>query len=423
MTAQTRYLFRNVLALSLDFTMFMIGFVFWDPTVVVPVFVKELTGNDLMVGVFAAIRALTLSLPGLWTASFLASQPRKKPVLIWSSFCGRLPVLFIAVVTLLWTDSFPWLVIALLAIGVGMFYTSEGMNGVSWPDLVGKILPADIRGRFLGISQLIASVVGLGSGALVRVILGQSSWAPSARWALLFACAFAGFTVSFVALVSIHEEPDDKNPAPPNLRASLHDMGAYLREDASLRRLVATQLLLYSAGSAFSFFAVRARELLVGGDAMLGTFLMLQSLGGIVAAPLWGYLIDRLGSWLAIRLSGLAYSLALAAVVVGGVVGATQSLYLVAFFLLGVISSTSWWGFAAYLLDLAVPERRATYLAATSILTSPTIIAALAAGVLYRVMGPERLFALSLLLALVAVGLAWSLARVRRGGTRALASR
>jgi MFS family permease len=416
MAVQNRYVRRNLLALSSDFIMFMVGFVFWDPTVVVPVFVKELTGNDLMVGVFAAIRVLTVSLPGLWTASYLLTQPRKKPVLIWASFGGRLPVLLIAVATLLWADRAPWLVVVLLAISVGMFFTSEGMNGVSWPDIIGKVLPSNIRGRFLGTAQLVASVVGLGSGALVRLILGHSAWGASTRWALMFACAFVGFALSWVALASIHEEPDDKIPAPPDLKASLRSMTAYLREDASLRRLVITQLLLASAGSSFPFFSVRARELLPGGDAMLGTFLILQSLGGILAAPLWGYLIDRIGSWLAIRLGAVAHMAAFAGVVAGGLLGVPEPFYLATFFLLGVISSTSWWAFTSYLLDLATPDRRATYLATSSILTSPTILTALAAGVLYKVLGPEWLFGLGLVLDFAAVTLAWTLARSRAGG-------
>ena len=229
----------------------------------------------------------------------------------------------------------------------------------------------------------------------------------------MFACAFAGFALSFGALAAIHEEPDDKIPAPPDLRASLHNMRAYLREDPSLRRVVAVQLLLASAGTSFPFFAVRAVELLPGGNAMVGTFLILQSLGGIVAAPLWGYLIDRVGSWLAIRLGAVAYAMALGGVLVGALLGAPAPFYLLAFFLLGVISSTSWWAFTSYLLDLATPDRRATYLATSSILLSPTIITALAAGLFYKTIGPEWLFTVGLLLALVALGLAWSLARVR----------
>ena len=177
MAVQSRYVRRNLLVLSSDFILFMIGFVFWDPTVVVPVFVKELTGNDLMVGVFSAIRVLTISLPGLWAASFLHTQPRKKPLLVWSSFGGRIPVLFMSVATLLWADRAPWLVVILMAISVGLFFTSEGLNGISWPDVVGKVLPSDIRGRFLGTSQLVASIVGLGSGVLVRLILGHTAWA------------------------------------------------------------------------------------------------------------------------------------------------------------------------------------------------------------------------------------------------------
>ena len=70
---------QNVLALGADFVLFMLGFVFFDPFVLVPAFVNEITRSDLMVGMLAALRVLTISLPQVWAASVLEGLSHSIP--------------------------------------------------------------------------------------------------------------------------------------------------------------------------------------------------------------------------------------------------------------------------------------------------------------------------------------------------------
>lgn len=131
MPQQLQYTRRNVLALGADFAFFAVGFVFWDPTVVIPSFVQELTGSTIAVGLLAALRILMLTLPQLWAASYLVGKPRKKPLLVWSSVGGRVPLLLLALATLFWAQRAAWLVAALLGLTFAAFYTSEGLNSIS----------------------------------------------------------------------------------------------------------------------------------------------------------------------------------------------------------------------------------------------------------------------------------------------------
>ena len=77
---------RNMLALIGDFFFFSVGFAFFDPLVVVPAFVNEFTGSELLIGALAALRVLMVTVPQIWAASLLEAQPRMKPRLMWSSF-------------------------------------------------------------------------------------------------------------------------------------------------------------------------------------------------------------------------------------------------------------------------------------------------------------------------------------------------
>jgi MFS family permease len=168
--------------------------------------------------------------------------------------------------------------------------------------------------------------------------------------------------------------------------------------------------VLGTAAATFPFFVVQAQQTVAGGDQLLWLYLVMQSTGGVAAAIFCGQLIDRVGSWAAIRAVALAQVLALATVSVGG--SASHVLiYLGGFLLLGFVSGSTWWSFSAYLLGMATAEERPLYLAASGILTAPVFLSSLAAGALMGTLRPEAVFAAALVLSVLGLGLAWGLRR------------
>jgi len=296
---------RNIVFLSLDFVMFSIGFAFFDPTVLVPAFAKELSGSSFLVGALAGVRVLMVTLPQIVAASVLLNSARKKPLLALSSLGGRLPVLFLAIAVLFWSQSRPGLVIGALVLAIGLFFISEGLNGISWPDLVGKVIPAGIRGRFLGFGQLGSSLFAMGAGWGVKRILGEGGLAFPQNWALLFALAFVFLMLSLVAILLVYEEPDPVEKQPTRLWRAIRLLARHVRDDIKLRRLVILQIVLGIASTISPFVVVRARELLARGDDALALFLVMQNLGGVAAAISCGYLIDHVSSRAAIRVNVL----------------------------------------------------------------------------------------------------------------------
>lgn len=411
---QEHHVRRNLLALVGDFVFFSIGFAFYDPVVIVPAFVKEFTGSSLLIGVLSALRILMITVPQMWAASFLVAQPRKKPLLVWSTLGGRFPILFLALATLLWTRSHLWLTMAVLTLSVAIFYTSEALNSVSWPALVGKVVPDKIRGRFFGAGQLFSSLGAAIAGIIVSRILSKDGAALPERWALLFGIGFVGLMISLVSMFFIHEEAEDKTPGRTDVRQALRMMLHYLRTDASLRRVIITQIVIWTAGAASPFFIVRAREAFVGNDAIIGSLLTTQSIGGAAAALICGHLVDRVGSWAAIRLGAVTQTVSLLAVILAGVLGAPAVFYFTAFFLMGFVTASLWWSFSAYLLDIADNERRPIYLAASGILSAVTVLNPLIVGALFETLPPGTVFILMAALSAGGIALAWRL-RKRRG--------
>jgi MFS family permease len=414
MPQQTTHVRRNITVLALDFITFSIGFAFWDPTIVIPAFVQELTGSTVAVGLMTAVRVLVLTLPQVWAASFLMGRPRKQPLLVWSCVIGRLPILALVLAILLWGRSAIWAVGLVLALTYAAFYASEGLNVISWPDLVGKVVPPRIRGRFLGYGQLISSLGALGSGYLVHLVLGANGLKFPTNWAALFTCALVGMLLSLFAIMAVKEEPDTNTPYQAvNLRRDIAALVQCVRSDSRLRRLIAIQLLLGLAGAAFPFFIVRAREGIVGGGELVGLFLSMQNLGGMGAALILGNLIDHIGSWLAIRIITVLQVLCLLVVTVGGLMGEFKAAYMLAFALLGFVAGGSWWSYTSYILDLATEKQRPLYLAATGVLQSVNALSAALVGVLLGVFVAEGIFGAAVLISLVGAALAWTLPRLK----------
>ena len=409
---QQQHVRRNLLALVGDFVFFSIGFAFYDPLVIVPAFVKEFTDSSLLIGALSALRILMITVPQIWAASFLVAQPRKKPLLVWSTFGGRFPILFLALATLLWTRNHVWLTMVVLTLSVAIFYTSEALNSVSWPALVGKVIPDKLRGRFFGAGQLFSSLGAAVAGIIVSRILDKDGAALPERWALLFGLGFVALMLSLISMFFIREKAEDKTPGKTDIRHGLRMMLHYLRTDASLRRVVITQIVIGTAGAAFPFFIVRAREAFIGNDAIIGALLTTQSIGGAAAALIAGYLIDRVGSWAAIRLGAVAQTASLLAVILAGAFGAPTFFYFAAFFLLGFVVSSTWWSFSAYLLDIADNEQRPIYLATSGILSSVTVLNPLIVGALFETLPPGTVFIVMAALSLCGGALAW---RLRKG--------
>ena len=400
---------RNVLALLGDFIFFSLGFAFYDPLIVVPAFVNEATGSQVLVGALATIRALMTTLPQVWVASVLETRSRMKPVLIAASLMGRLPILLLVGAVLWWAESHPMLTMATLALSVMLFFASEGLNGVTWPVLVGKVVPEGFRGRFFGLGQLLSSGGAMAAGYAVNYLLNLQGVTWAVRWALVFSAAFFWLMMSVLSMSLIREAPQPPVAERVDIRRSMRAMRGYLREDPRLRRLILVQVVTFTASAPFTFVVVRAGQVLAESQARVGTFLVLQSVGSAVAAMLGGFLVDHVGSWAALRVASALEVVALATVTLAGIGIYPLVGYGLAFFLIGYINSSLWWSFSVYLLEIAPEARRPAYLAATGILVSVTAFNSLIVGALLSHLAAEAIFAGAALLALVGLRLAWGL--------------
>jgi len=285
---------HNVVALGADYALFMTALAFVSPSTILPAFAAWLGAPNVVIGAIPAVMTLGWVLPCLFAAPYTEGLSRKLPFLIRWTIWERVPFVVLAA-------SAYWLAErsagAVLAILLTMLLVVTGIGGLlmpAWMDLIGRVVPVTRRGRFFAVSGVVASVAGLGAGAITADLL--AAYRPAVAYALCFVCATVCLVVSFVALVLVREPVavTATRPSEP-LGVFLRRIPALLREDRNLAwYLVARSLsALGAAGVAFyTVYALQAWRLPAAAAGMFTGLLLSGTIAGTLAL---GWVADHMG--------------------------------------------------------------------------------------------------------------------------------
>jgi len=297
---------HNVVALGADYALFMIALAFVSPSTILPAFAAWLGAPNVVIGAIPAVMTLGWFLPCLFAAPYTEGLSRKLPFLIRWTIWERVPFLVMAAAAY-------WLAERAAGAALGtllaMLLVVTGVGGLlmpAWMDLIGRVIPVTMRGRFFAVAGVAASVAGLGASALTAQLL--ATYRPAVAYALCFACAMVCLVVSFVALMLVRE------PAAETAARPSEPLGAYLRriprllgDDRNLAwYLVARSLsALGAAGTAFyTVYALQAWRLPAAAAGMFTALLLCGTIAGTIAL---GWLADHMGHRV-VLLAGVAAS-------------------------------------------------------------------------------------------------------------------
>jgi predicted MFS family arabinose efflux permease len=386
---------RNFWCLIGDAGLFSLAAVCFEPTVVLSVFVAQLTSWPILIGAPAALRIAGLYLPQLPVALGIRNFGHIQSFFFWQALVGRAALIGCAIAAFFASSVPPELTLGLLFVAWSIFSFTEGAATLAWLDLIGDIVDPRLRGRYFGIVQVLGGVMAFIAGLGVSAALA-GSLAPRS-FASLFGWGFVGFMFSVVCIGLVRERRDIRRP--PLVESSVAHV-LHLVRSKHLLRLILAQILAGSLQIALPFYALFGREQLELGGEWIGSFIVAQTLGGSIAALAWAPLAERYGARLVISLSA-----ALLAVIPWLPMLAERSAgvaLLATFLLAGAARGGSQAGFWQYVLDLVPARDRRVFMGLANTANAPALLMPVLGGVLLEWGGYPWMFGTSIALGIVA---------------------
>ena len=417
----------NFALLVMDSALFSVAMSFVGTTTVFPSLLVRLGASEVLVGAASGWMSGAWLLPQLFVAGAVARMPYKQPVMIRGAWLSRPLFAVMALVILFNALPRPSLTIATVLVCFTVFWVGDAIVSIPWYEMIGKAVPAQRRGRMLGLSQVLGAVGGIGAGFLVRYVLSDNGpWAFPANYSLLFAFACVSMLGAATMLTLLREPASTLSATErPTTRQVLAMLPRILMEDHPFRRLISIRLCAGFISMANAFYVLYATRKLGFGIETTGLFISAQVVGSLTAGLVTGTVLDRYGPLVHARtmicIAALPPLLGLAMGPLYVLLGpATFYPYLLLYFFLGLYLSSLSYPFINYILEYVGEGRQALYIGMNNTINALTMLAPAFGGWLVKNVSYPAVFATAISFAVLAFLLALGLPNTRspRGTAR-----
>lgn len=386
----------NMVVNAIEGIVFWTGAGFFAASTILPVYVSHYTNSTLLIGLIPFIANSCYLLPQLFTSNWTSRLPRKKflPINV-GLFTERLPLLLMPLPVLLFARSAPGLALASFFILYAWNVTGAGVILVGWQDMIARIIPADRRGRFFGITNFGGTAGGILSAYAIAWLLSRYTFPTG--YVLGFAAGGILIMIGWLFLAQTREPPIP-NPQPSiSTRQFFRTLPGVVRKDHNFRRLLGAQIALGMSGMGSGFVIVYVTRNWNLPDSQAGIYTMVMLIGQALTNLWIGSLADRRGHKLILELTALfsagSYLLAW--------LSPNPAWYFPVFALRGAGIAASMLSGMLIALEFSTPELRPTYIGLNSTISGiANAISPIIGGALAIVTGYPPLFGLSALIAL-----------------------
>jgi MFS family permease len=254
-------------------------------------------------------------IPQLFTANTVERAPVKKwfPVNL-GFFLERLPVMLFAPSAYFLATRQPVLAMAAFFLLYAWYSFGAGLIIVGWQDMIAKIIPMEIRGRFFGITNFIGGVSGILGAVAVTAVLEKFVFPIG--YAISFAAAALLIFLSWISLALTAEPAIPSSKPPVSQKAYFRSLPEILRKDHNFVNYLAAVMLFMLSGMASGFLAVYASQKWSLPDAQAGGFIIAMQTGTALTNLFFGFLADRKGHKMSLEIAYLVGVLSLALAVI-----------------------------------------------------------------------------------------------------------
>jgi MFS family permease len=381
------------------------------PDMVLSAFFLKLTDSTFFATLPIALMRIGSLWPQLIVSNVVEAKERKKPFYIVAATARVTFLGMMALSTYLFGLQHPGLLITLVPILYFSYSSGSGVCGIAFMDMVGKTVPANRRGRFMGLRGFLGGILGFASGFYVRYMLGVTGPDFPANYAWLYATASIFQAGTLLAFAGIPEPINKVRDERIAFRKHLAQGLSILKQDRDYKIFFLVRLVnSLSLIGTMVFIPYAVKELGMP-DSIVGVLMIISVCFGLPSNFLWSHLSDKYGNRLLLLISTGVHTL-VPIVALASYYFPDYSLnfmgydlrvliFIIAFTLSAAAMKGRRMGYSNYMLEIAPEERRPSYLAFMSVLLAPTTLVPLMAGVIAELISFQATFTLSFVFGLV----------------------
>jgi len=398
---------RNFTLGVLNGALFNLASAFIRGSSVLPAFLSQLTSSKVLIGLSSNLGAAAWFLPQMLVAGLVGHRGRKLPLYIWMAALRSIFFAGLTISIFLFSNQ-KGLMLPLFFSLFTLYAVAGGIAGVPFMEIVGKTIPSQRRGSFFGMRTFFGGLLGIGGGWIVEKIMAHNSFPTN--FGLIFTLAFISITIALILFCFVREpwlQGERKN-----FRESLLKGPQIFKEDANYRRFFLVRTLLGSYLLGMPFYILYAQKVMGGQEKLIGSYISYEMAGLILSNVIWGRLSNKGDNRYVLSLTSIS---GLLSPLLAITFPPSPISFRFIFFFLGATTSGLNIGYNNYLLEIAPPQERSTYVGFMNTIVAPTVFFSALGGLIIVLSSYAFLFGLVGSLCFLSFILSWSL---RRGGAR-----
>ncbi|MEW5798581.1 MAG: MFS transporter [Bacteroidota bacterium] len=396
---QAAVLRKNLFVHLFDGSFYVLGMSFVAIPTVYPIFIKELGGGPLAVGSVYVLWTLGANIYAAFIAQRIKRAAYFKPQMVRWGFIHRFMLFISGIAAAVVVPAVP----SSVSVPIFLFFIFltalfGNMSGLPWFLVYAKTVPVSLRGRLMGLRQLIGSAAGAFGGYIVGIII-QSIVFPF-NFSLLFFLGFLFVMVSFYFLSQIKEQPTEQQESGVEFSAHIFgDAKRILRTNRNFRNYIIADALILMAMSSTSFYSIFAVEKFSLPPSYAGTFSAVVMITNIFSNILFGVVADYYGHKVNVISVAAAFGLA----ALSAILSPNIFLYGFVFVFIAAAIQVQVISRMPFVAELSSERERPLYVGITTTLTAPAMLLGIVSGVAIQYVGYEIVFLATAIIAATGV--------------------
>lgn len=378
---------------------FNLAFAFISGATIIPLFISGLTNSNIIIGVFSSLEAFGWHFPQFFAGALIAGRP------LVLGFYNRISavrvITFASAVSLIFIikDSDHSLLLVSFGLLFTVFSLASGLAGISFMEVVGKMIPTSKRGTFFGMRMFFGGLLAVLSAPLVKKIIGGFSF--PVNFGHVFIISLIAVTFGLLCFAFIKEKPLPFEKSKREFKNNLTNGLKLLKNDSNIRHLVIARLLSNAILLASPFYVITAHKMLGISKALAATYLSFEMVGYLGLNFLWAWLSNRVSNKRLLKISTICAFVPPILALVSLVKNPGYFIFGLVFFFNGAALSGNSMGYTNYLLEIAPENSRPISVGLVHTIIAPTIFLSSIGGLILEIFNFWILFGITLIFLII----------------------